>query len=83
MESELLLTPREKSPVLEKFSPDEDGTYDAARVKQDNKPDTLPTELFWLHTVKLIRPSPLSPAACFWILWAVFGVTLLRVLCLL
>ena len=55
MESEPMITPREKSPLPEKFSSEEDGTHDAASsrtaspthyqrcVKQDSEPNTLPT----------------------------------------
>ena len=63
MESQHMFTPREKSPLPEKISP-EDRTHDAAPsrtasptlcqraipapIKQDSQPNTLPTELFRL-----------------------------------
>ena len=41
MESELMLTPREKSPLPEKFSPEEDRTM--TLHQQDSEPNTLPS----------------------------------------
>ena len=45
MESEPMLTPREKSPLREKFS-SKGGSYPRRCIKQDSEPNTLPTELF-------------------------------------
>ena len=47
MESEPMLTPREKFPLLDKFSPEEDRTHDAASSRTALEPNTLPTKLLW------------------------------------
>ena len=50
MESEHMLTPREKSPLPKKFR---GGSNLRCCIMQDSEPNTLLTQLFWPHDVYL------------------------------
>ena len=58
MESEPMLTPREKSPLPEKFSSEVDGTHDLHQA--DSEPNTLPMSYFGPHVMILVLKGIVS-----------------------